>query len=111
MAVSALAGVAHAAGDKGKGAELFEDRCAMCHLAGGGGQGPSLKGVVGRKAGSAKQGSYTPALKAAQLVWTPDNLDRFLTDPGKLVPGTAMPVRITNPAQRADIISYLSTVK
>ena len=111
LALAAMAGSAAAAGDKTRGADLFEDRCAMCHVADGGGQGPSLNGVVGRKAASRKGANYTPALKAAHLVWTPANLDRFLTDPAKMVPGTAMSIRVTNPTQRADIIIYLATVK
>ena len=90
------------------GASVFEDRCAVCHGVNGG-QGPNLKGVVGRKAASLPGFAYTPALKAAALVWTPATLDRFLTNPGKAVPGTAMVVRVTDPKQRADLIAYLAT--
>lgn len=89
------------------GAETFEDRCAMCHVAGGG-QGPNLKGVVGRRAGSLAGFAYTPALKGSGLTWTPANLDRFLTNPGAMVPGTAMVVRINDAAQRAALIRYLA---
>lgn len=91
------------------GADTFEDRCAMCHLPAGGGQGPSLKGVVGRRAGSAPGFAYTPAVKASGLTWTAANLDRFLTNPGALIPGTAMVVRINDAAQRAALIDYLAT--
>jgi cytochrome c len=93
------------------GADLFGDRCAMCHLAGGGGQGPSLTGVAGRKAGGTPGFAYTPAMKASNLTWTPDNLDRFLADPAKLVPGTAMPIRVPDAAQRGAIIGYLTSKK
>ena len=99
------------AGDAVHGASLFEDRCAICHVPAGGGQGPSLRRVVGRKAASVSKVSYSPALRASHLVWTAANLDRFLTDPGKMVPGTAMPIRLPNPAQRADLITYLATLK
>lgn len=90
------------------GADLFEDRCAMCHLPAGAGQGPSLTGVVGRKAGMLRGFAYTPALKASGLTWTSATLDRFLTNPGALVPGTAMAVRINDAAQRAALIHYLA---
>jgi cytochrome c len=93
------------------GADAFEDRCAMCHIAGGGGQGPSLKGVVGRPAGSLAGFAYTPALKGSGLTWTPANLDRFLTNPGALVPGTAMLIRVNDAAQRAALIQFLATQK
>ena len=93
------------------GSDLFEDRCAGCHFRTGDGQGPSLAGVVGRRAGSAPGFAYTPAMKASGLIWTPANLDRFLTEPGKAVPGTAMPIHVPDAAQRKAIIAYLATVR
>jgi cytochrome c2 len=91
------------------GSQLFENRCAGCHAPGGGGQGPALTGILGRKAGAAAGFDYSPALKASGIVWTGANLDQFLADPSKMVPGTAMPVHITDAAQRAAIIDYLAT--
>jgi cytochrome c2 len=98
-------------GDATRGATLFEDRCASCHVARGGGQGPSLVGVVGRKVAAAPGFRYSPALAHSGLTWTAANLDHFLAGPGKLVPGTAMLIVIANPAQRADLIRYLATLK
>lgn len=94
-------------GDAVAGAALFQDRCAICHIAQGGGQGPSLTSVIGRAAGSVKGFTYSAALKASGLTWTATNLDTFLTNPGKAVPGTAMPIRVSDPRQRADLIAYL----
>ncbi len=94
---------------QGDGAETFEDRCSICHVAGGGGQGPNLTGVVGRKAATAPGFAYTPALKNSGLTWTAANLDKFLVNPGALVPGTAMQVRINDAAQRAALVAYLAT--
>lgn len=110
LGLGLLAGrsLAEPAGDPKAGGEVFEDRCAMCHVPKGGGQGPSLTGVVGRKAGSLAGFGYTPAMKAAGLTWTPTNLDKFLTGPTKLVPGTAMRVMIADPTERRDLISYLA---
>ncbi|MBV8592825.1 MAG: c-type cytochrome, partial [Caulobacteraceae bacterium] len=89
-------------------AELFNDRCAMCH-GDGAVQGPNLRGVVGRRAGAAPGFAYTPALKGAALIWSPAALDRFLANPSLAIPGTAMPIRITVAAQRADLIAYLAS--
>ena len=113
LAVSVLTVHANAqsAGSPQSGADLFGDRCSFCHLDGPGGQGPSLTGVVGRKAGSAADFGYSPALKAWGLVWTPENLDKFLTDPGAMVPGTAMPIHVPDAATRQAIIGYLATKK
>lgn len=99
------------AGDAAKGKEAFEDRCSMCHQPGGGGMGPNLAGVVGRKAGTAPGFHYSAALAGSGLTWTAANLDRFLAGPSKLVPGTAMMVVISVPAQRADLIAYLASWK
>ncbi len=97
------------------GKALFQSRCGMCHAGapddGDGGVGPSLKGVVGRRAAVAPGYAYTAALRGSGLVWTRPNLDRFLSGPGKMVPGTAMPIAIPSPKDRADIIGYLATVK
>jgi cytochrome c2 len=102
-------------GDAAHGKVVFQQRCGLCHLAapddGDGGQGPSLVGVVGRKAGSSPEFGYTDALKASGRIWTPQALDAFLTAPSTVVPGTAMPMAVPNPKDRADLIAYLKTVK
>ena len=97
------------AGDPAAGENLFYDRCAICHVATGGGQGPSLDGLYERKAGSVAGFSYSEALKASDLTWTGPALDRFLTNPGAAVPGTAMPIQVPDAKQRADLISYFAT--
>jgi cytochrome c len=67
-------------------------------------------GVVGRKAG-AGDFPYTAALKGSGLTWTPETLDRFLTDPAKVVPGTAMPISLSDAKDRQDLIAYLASLK
>jgi cytochrome c len=104
------AGSPASAADATKGAALVQARCAICHSPEAG-QGPDLTGVVGRKAGTAPGYPASAALKASGLVWTPANLDAFLADPSKRVPGTSMPNPYVNPADRADIIAYLATLK
>ncbi len=100
-----------AAGDPAAGSQVFEDRCLTCHAPAGGGQGPSLKGIVGRKAAAAPGFHYTAALENSHEVWTAASLDRFLQGPGKLIPGTAMTAVVANPKDREDLISYLAATK
>ena len=107
-----LAGVAHAqTAEMARGAADYDDRCSGCHALEGVGQGPSLRGVVGRKAGSLAGFSYTPALKASGLTWTPANLDRWLMGPPKVVPDTAMTTEVPDAHERQDLIAYLAGLR
>src|SRR5690349_6974646 len=109
-----VAGVreAAAAGDASAGEKIFQSQCAVCHSNQPGvtGLAPSLAGVVERKAASIPDFSYTSALKNSGLVWDPAELDQFLTDPAKKVPGTAMAVAISAAADRSNLIAYLATL-
>ncbi len=112
-AVAALAAAPAAlAQSAAQGAAVYQDRCVSCHALNGVGQGPSLVGIVGRKAGTLPgYGGYSDALKASGLMWTQANIDRFLQGPTKLVPGTAMRAMVANSGDRADLIAYLATLK
>ena len=107
-------GTAQAAGNAKAGEQAFA-RCAMCHSnAKGDGNkiGPNLFGVVGRKAGTAPQFSYSPAMKSAGFVWTNDKLDAWIKSPATVVPNNKMMfVGIPSATQRADLIAYLDTLK
>ena len=95
------------------GEQLFRQRCQACHAATAGKVsplGPNLAGVVGRKAGSLPY-AYSPALKASGLTWTRANLDKFLTGPAKMVPGTKMSIVVTDAGQRQALVKYLSTAR
>lgn len=113
VATAALAPVVAqaAAGDAAKGADVFQDRCGSCHVLNGVGQGPSLVGVVGRKAASVPGYNYSAAMRASGLVWTAANLERFISGPTTLVPGTAMRAIVADPADRRDLIAYLASLK
>ena len=96
------------------GETIFRQRCQACHTAVAGQPnrvGPNLAGVVGRKAAVVPSFNYSPALKASGLTWTRANLDRFLTGPMRMVPGTRMAVALTDNAQRAALITYLTAQK
>jgi len=110
LVLIALPFAAHAA-DISKGTDIYGERCSMCHVEEGQGQGPNLKGVVGRKAASLPGFPYTAALQASGLTWTPDNLDKFLAGPMKLVPGTAMPMIVSDPHERTNLIAFLASQK
>jgi cytochrome c len=74
--------------------------------------GPSLFGVVGRKAGTAQSLlGASENLKKYGVTWSAETLDEFLADPNAEVPGTPMAGVLTDPQQRADVIAYLSTLK
>src|SRR5262245_57559460 len=74
--------LAFAQGDATKGEKQFED-CAACHSVKPGENlvGPSLFGVVNRKAGEVAEFRYSPAMKRSGLVWTAKALDDFIADP------------------------------
>ncbi|WP_343615253.1 c-type cytochrome [Novosphingobium sp.] len=105
------AGAASAAGDKAAGEKVFT-RCAACHQVGPAakaGFGPVLNGVVGAKAASSAGYAYSPAIKAAGLVWSAATLERFLTAPARLVPGTKMVFPgLAEARDRMDVIAYLA---
>ncbi|MBV9191667.1 MAG: c-type cytochrome [Betaproteobacteria bacterium] len=87
--------------------------CAACHSVDGApGLGPTLKDVYGRKSGSLKGFTFSPAMKRAGLTWDEQALDKFISDPQKAVPGNVMPFAgVADAKQRAEIISFLKTAK
>jgi len=96
------------------GRKIFETRCASCHEGAGssaGTLGPSLAGIVGRKAGTGKSGVHSRAMVESGIVWSRSSLRRFLSDPAREVPGTIMPVRVEDPRQLEDLLSYLESMR
>jgi cytochrome c len=96
-------------GDAARGEAAFNDQCSECHTIGAMNQGPDLTGVVGRKAGVSPDFPYTAAMKASKLTWTPANLEKFMANSERMVPGTAMTVKVPSAADRAAIVAYLAT--
>jgi cytochrome c len=88
-------------------------QCRSCHTVARDGSnmtGPHLWGVVGRKAGSVPDFHYSDGLKASGLTWTPENLDRWIAGPRKVVPDTKMTfLGIQDAKNRRDVIAYLRT--
>jgi cytochrome c len=105
----AATGVARADGDAARGEKRF-DECVTCHSLreGVNGVGPSLHGLLGRKAGSLDDFRYSPAMKRSGLTWTPQELATFIADPQKAVPNNRMPFAgMPEAADRDDLIAYL----
>ena len=74
--------------------------------------GPTLFGIVGRKAGTAPSLlGASENLKKYGVTWTVETLDEFLANPDAKVPGTPMSSALADAQQRADVIAYLITLK
>jgi cytochrome c len=112
VATVALASTPDAA-PKQVGQTLYTQRCQACHGAIAGRttpMAPPLAGVVGRKA-AATTFAYSPALKRSNLVWTKAELNEYLANPSRKVPGGRMVVSVADPAQRNALIAYLATTR
>ena len=96
-------------GDAKRGQKVFE-ACRACHAADGATNqvGPSLRGVVGRKAAALEDFRYSPAMKRSGITWNAQSLDAFIADPQKTVPANRMPFDgVPDARDRADLIAYL----
>jgi cytochrome c len=102
------------AGDADAGKDVFKSECAECHAVkeGRNKKGPSLFGIVGRKAGSVADYDYSDALKQSPWTWTADQLHTYLSQPAKKAnPGTKMKYEgLDNAKDLEDLISYLDTL-
>lgn len=100
-----------AAEENRAGKELFERRCGACHAIDTIKAGPPLRGVVNRQAGSLAGFPYSDALASKKIRWDRPTLDRWLTDPDSVAPGSDMAFRLENRLERARIIDYLQQLK
>lgn len=110
---AATANAPIAAADIVVGKALFE-QCAACHGATGDGteQGPSLHGIVGRRAGQVQNFRYSRAMQRSGIVWSEETLARYLSDPQDVVPGNRMPFGgLATPEESKDVVSYLESLK
>jgi cytochrome c len=104
--------VRFASADVGRG-ENSAKKCVACHTFGKGEPnrvGPNLWGVVGRQKASEAGFNYSAAMKGQKGNWTPEDLDKYLTNPKAMVPGTNMTFAgIPRGKERADVITYLNS--
>jgi cytochrome c len=118
VAILALGGPALAEGDAAKGKAAFA-KCGICHQVGPGAAtlvGPELNGIVGRKAASIADYTYSPGMKKLGdqgFVWSEANIDKWISDPKAMIPDSPMALAfqgVPDAGERADIIAYLKTV-
>lgn len=92
---------------------MFEHRCRSCHSEDPAtpSYGPSLIGVLGRKAGSLDGYQYSDALKNSGLEWNEASLRAWIENNTGLMPGTRMKhVGITDRAEQDFILAYIKTL-
>lgn len=116
MVLSAFFGVAFAQDTKpsqaaiDRGLKVYKAKCSACHTTDENSVGPAHSGVFGRRAGQSKGYEYSKALEKSKLVWSRANLERWLTEPEKVIPGQRMGYRLPLQQERADVVSYLATL-
>lgn len=94
-------------GDPVRGKLVFEHRCTGCHALDANREGPQLRTVYGRKAGSVPGFQYSASVAHLDLTWNAETLDRWLTDPDAMVEGNNMSFVTPKAADRRDVIAYL----
>ena len=97
------------AADVTAGKKVFK-KCKACHSLKPGKKkvGPSLYGIVGKKAASVKKYKYSKAMKKANITWDEKTLDAYLTKPKKFVKGTKMTfVGLKKQEDRDNVIAYI----
>ena len=99
-----------AAGDVASGKRLYETRCLGCHGDGSSAAtlGPSLVGIIGRKAGTGESGVHSRALTESKIRWDETSLRWFLSAP---IAGTTMPTGVDDPQEIDDLIAYIKTLR
>ena len=110
-----LASTSAQAQDAAAGEKVFK-KCMACHAVGDGAKnkvGPVLNGVVGRAAGTAEGFNYSQPMKdagAGGLVWTEENIGKYLENPKELVKGNKMAFAgLKKEDERANVIAFLKT--
>ena len=98
--------------DAEAGKKVFQ-KCAPCHSVGPGATnkvGPTLSGLVGRKAGTEEGFSYSDAMKNSGLTWDEATFKEYITDPKKKVPGNKMLFPgVKDELERDDLFAYLAS--
>lgn len=107
--IALTASHAFAGGDAAKGEKVFH-KCKICHKISADGKhtiGPNLHGLFGRKSGTTDF-NYSPAMKAANIVWSEETLEKYLANPKAMVPGNKMAFAgLPKESDRENVIAYL----
>ena len=116
--MTTLTSQAVAEGDAAKGEKLFKGflRCNNCHSLEPGVTkvGPTLAGIIARKAGSVKGfNQYSEAMVNSGIVWDKETLNEFFSGPQEYIPwngmieGGRIGGYVSSDRHRADLIAYL----
>jgi cytochrome c len=92
------------------GKDVFEKRCTGCHATDSSKEGPRLRGVVGRKAGTVAGFQYSDALRNSGITWTEELLAKWLENPDALVKDNDMEFRVSSADERAALVAYLKSL-
>jgi len=92
------------------GQDLFARRCSGCHSLDTDKEGPRLRGVFGRKAGTVADFPYSEALRKSDIVWDEPSLKRWLEDPQKMAPHNDMEFHVAAESERDAIVAYLKSL-
>ena len=93
---------------------MFEQRCASCHADDPSRKayGPSLLGIMGRKAGTLEGFEYSDAMKSSGIVWNENTLRAWMADNDGFMPGTRMRhVGITDKAEQDFLLAYIKSLQ
>ncbi|MBF0414809.1 MAG: cytochrome c family protein [Magnetococcales bacterium] len=109
------------------GERLAKNNCNVCHdltRAKKNEKGPYLWGIVNRPAGSVDfpySGPFLNHIHANPVVWSEDNLERFLANPGLFIPQIRMAQHtvehpfafdgMDSAANRRDLVAWLKTLR
>ena len=103
------------AADAVAGKSVFKSQCSVCHsivVGAKGGIGPTLYGVIDRKAGSLPGYNYSGAMKALGYIWSEAKLKAYLPAPQQAVRGTKMTFGGIKDSKKVDdVVAYLATLK
>jgi cytochrome c len=106
---------AGAQADPAAGETVFNQKCASCHSVTAdlahGLLGPNLVGVIGRTAGTVAGWEFSTALKEARVIWTDENLNKWLMDSTAFVPQAQMDLKLPSRFEREDVVAYLRNLK
>ena len=118
--VALLSGIAclglstFSASEDADGQLMFNNACRTCHSIREGDNrlGPHMRGIIGRKAGSLPNYSYSSAMRGADFVWDEENLERFIANPDETVPGNTMKPYggLASAESRVKLIAFLKTL-
>ena len=97
------------------GKVAYNNACRTCHSfkPDDNRLGPTLHGIVGRKAGSTAGFAFSSAMKSSSITWDESNLDQFIANPEAVVHGNGMKPfgGIADAGERKKIVDYLKTLK